>query len=353
MARDTEMTSSIVEQAAHWWAILRDEDASPADHREFAEWLMRSPERVEAYLQVTMLQRGLGSPKIRWPATQADVLIREANAAPEEAVPMWSSSAARPDSGSRGIPAFRMRFAVTLAAALLISIGVGWYMLTSPEQYTTRFGEQRSVLLDDGSRITLNTTSKIEVELRKGRRLVHLVQGQALFDVTHDPARPFDVTTQNAVMRVLGTQFDVDARASHTTITVVHGRVGMVSPSGRTELPILTAADRLVIDARGRSTVQHGVDLRAALAWTQRKLIFQRRPLAEVAEEFNRYNRDRIEIRDESLRAREISGVFQSNDVSTFLIFLANIPGVVVQTDGAGTHVVTVDENSESDRSTD
>jgi transmembrane sensor len=341
MLHDTEVSASICEQAAYWWAVFHDEEATAADHREFAEWVARSPERVEAYLEVARLQQGLSSPGVCWPATPAEILIREARAAPDDVLRMPGGSMAPAATSRRGAPTFRMRFAMSLAAALLIGVGTAWFILTSPEVYATKFGEQRSIRLDDGSRITLNTSSKIEVELRKDHRRVRLVQGEALFDVAHDASRPFDVTMPQAVLRVLGTQFAVNIGPRRTTVTVVEGRVAMLSRSEEVQVPILAAADRLVIDAAGGTSVQHGVNVSSALSWTHRQLVFERRPLVEVADEFNRYNRDRIEIRDETLRTQEITGVFQSDDVASFIAFLSDVPGVTVQVDSAGTHVVT------------
>ncbi len=75
---------------------------------------------------------------------------------------------------------------------------------------------------------------------------------------------------------------------------------------------------------------QQGVNLTEAIAWTQRQLVFQRRPLGEVAEEFNRYNAGRIEIRSPALRAQEVTGTFRSDDVASFVAVLAGIPGVKV-----------------------
>jgi len=68
-----------------------------------------------------------------------------------------------------------------------------------------------------------------------------------------------------------------------------------------------------------------------AIAWTQRKLIFEHRHLGEVADEFNRYNRQLIEIRSAELRSQEVTGVFQANDPGSFLTFLSRLPGVTIQ----------------------
>jgi transmembrane sensor len=344
MAREPDSAASISEEALHWWVLLHDESASAADHREFGDWVARSPERVAAYLRAARLHQAVASRETPWPAISAEALIREAKAAPPDALPLSRGASDARQPSEQGAGLFRMRFALGLAAALLVAVGFAWFALSGPQKYSTKFGEQRSVLLDDGSRVTLNTASKMEVELRKNRRLIRLVEGEALFEVAHDVARPFDVRTGDAVLRAVGTQFDVDVRPSHTTVTVVEGRVALISASGQPEqaadMPILGAADRLVISATGPRTAQHGANVAAAIAWMQRRLVFEHRPLGEVAEEFNRYNRDRIEIESAQLRGQEITGAFQSNDVASFVSFLSSIPGVEIRTGPEGAHII-------------
>jgi transmembrane sensor len=291
---------------------------------------------------------------VRWPTTPADELIREAKAAPQDAVRISRASAVPAAQSQREPGIFRMRFAVGLAATLLLAFGAAWLMLARPQHFETKFGEQLSVLLDDGSRVTLNTASRIEVSLHKNRRDVRLVRGEALFEVAHDAARPFEVSAGNGntVLRAVGTQFDVDVRPTQTTVTVVEGLVAMLSGSGgqEGELPTLAAADRVVITPSGPGAPQHGVHVSAAIAWTQRQLVFEHRPLGEVAEEFNRYNHDRIIIESPELQGQEITGVFQSNDAASFVSFLSGIPGVQIRDDGRGGHVVTLEDKAAGDK---
>jgi hypothetical protein len=110
---------------------------------------------------------------------------------------------------------------------------------------------------------------------------------------------------------------------------------------------MLGAADRLVITRSGPGDPEHGTNVAAAISWTHRKLVFERRPLGEVAEEFNRYNRDRIEIESTELQGREVTGVFQSNDAASFVSFLSSIPEV--RDDGRGGHIVTIDGKAPAD----
>ena len=254
-----------------------------------------------------------------------------------------------------------MRFALGFAAALLVCVGSAWFILQRPQQFQTAIGEQRSILLGDGSRVMLNTASKIEVDLRKDRRLVRLVEGEVLFDVTHDVMRPFKVRAGNVVLSDIGTQFNVDMRPTRTTVTVIEGRVVVNSGAAledageesnregldRLHTPLtLAASDSVAITSSGLGPPQHGTNVTAAIAWTQRQLMFEHRPLREIAEEFNRYNRERIEIDSVELQRREVTGVFKAKDPASFLSFLSTLPGVVVRERSDGAHIVTVDNKA-------
>jgi transmembrane sensor len=237
---------------------------------------------------------------------------------------------------------------------LLIGVGLALFILESPQQFRTALGEQRSVLLADGSRATLNTASIIEVVLRKGRREVRLVQGEALFEVAHDAARPFVVRAGNALLKDVGTQFNVDIRSNGTTVTVVEGQVAVDSAAtsesaaaraahgvGDTvDALILRANDCVVVTPAGVGAPQRGINVAASVAWTQRQLMFEHRPLSEVAEEFNRYNKDRIDIDSAELKRQEVTGVFDAKDPASFVAFLSSVPGVEIREGANGTHIV-------------
>jgi transmembrane sensor len=148
----------------------------------------------------------------------------------------------------------------------------------------------------------------------------------------------------NVVVRAVGTQFDIDRRETRTAVTVVEGRVAMIAAGSRTgNLPVLSAGDRVVVDNAGPGALEHDVNLAEITAWTQHQLVFHHRPLGEIADEFNRYNVGRIEIRSPSLREQEVTGTFRPNDVASFVAVLAGMPGVQVVDDRAGGYVVTSD----------
>lgn len=357
MARDMDSEVSILEQASYWWEILNSESATAADHREFGEWVARSPERVEAYLKTAQLVQSLKSPKVRWPDTTSDMLIREAKASPDDALRFLPSRSVPAPESRRNKGSLRMRLALGFTAALLVCAGSAWFILERPQEVHTAIGEQRSVLLGDGSRVTLNTASKIEVNLRKDRRLVRLIEGEALFDVVHDATRPFKVRAGNVLLSDIGTQFNVDLRPTRTTVTVIDGLVavrseGTLADHGEEsnregfganhETVTLAASDAVVITASRMGAPQHGINAAAAIAWTQHQLIFDHQPLSGVADEFNRYNSDRIEIDSAELQRQEVTGVFKAKDPASFLSFLSTLPGVEIRQGRDGSHVVTV-----------
>src|SRR5258706_383451 len=156
---DPDPTLPINEQASHWWLLLNSDDATSADHRAFSEWVTRSPERVKAYLQCARLAKALKSENIRWPDTPGETLIRQALQSVPEAVPLRAEQARPVLSTVRRTRPLRWAMAV-MAIALTVALSVFFLI---PQRYGTGIGEQRSVVLNDGSVITLNTASSIDV----------------------------------------------------------------------------------------------------------------------------------------------------------------------------------------------
>jgi transmembrane sensor len=371
-ATEIDSTTPVTAQASHWWILLNDDAATPADHRAFGEWVARSPERVEAFLQAARLSQALRSDRVRWPDTSIEDLIRAAKASPtavshlpltpqietlaqneakvHDSAPPPSQRNHRHTSGA----GFRIRvprIAVAAAVTLAVLAGTSYFFL-SPQRFQTALGEQRSVVLNDDSVVTLNTSTSIEVRMTKDRRTVTLLSGEALFQVAHDASRPFDVKTGDTTIRAVGTEFDVDRRAAGTTVTVVEGKVAVFtaaagSQDGEADNLPLAAGEQLTVAPRSKShTVRANVA--AATAWTQRKLIFEHRPLGEVAEEFNRYNHQTIDIRSPELRSQEVTGVFQANDPDSFMTFLAKVPDVNVERSADNRRFVVTRDNETS-----
>jgi transmembrane sensor len=342
-------TTAVTEQASHWWVLLSEGEPTAADHRAFAEWAVKSPERVEAFLQAARLTQALGSSETQWPDTPATDLIRAAVTSRHEVATL--PLAARNDTSTAASTSRWLALVASVAIAAILG-SVAWvFFYTGSQRFETAIGEQRSVVLSDGSLVTLNTSSSIEVRMLTDRRTVQLLAGEALFDVAHDTARPFDVVAGATTVRAVGTQFDVDRRPRATTVTVVEGRVAVITsssdfrPAHESRLP-LAAGEQVTLGPRVSSRPVRA-DTGTAVAWTQRKLIFAHRQLGEVAAEFNRYNRQSIDIRSAELRSQEVSGVFQANDPGSFLTFLARLPDVRIEKSPDNLHfIVTLESHS-------
>ncbi len=354
---EVDPTAPITEQASAWWMLLNEGEPTAADHRAFAEWVNKSPERVAAFLQAARLTLALSSGKTRWPDTRIEDLIRAATDSRHDVGRLPHASdhgehAARTSSALQArratLPmAPRTAFA-TIAVIVFAVLALGFYWHLRPQRFETAIGEQRSVVLGDGSLVTLNTASAIEVRITQERRIVSLLAGEALFQVAPERARPFDVASGDTTVRAVGTQFNVDRRASGTTVTVVEGRVAVLAtranPQSAAESKPLQAGEQLTLSPLRPRQIVH-TDVATAIAWTQRKLIFEHRRLGEVADEFNRYNRQIIDIRSDELRSQEVTGVFQANDPRPFLKFLARIPGVTIDVSADHSRFVVTQQN--------
>ena len=373
--RSTHDSRRWSEEAAHWWVLLHGEGATSAQRREFLAWVARSPERIEAYLEVERLVGTLRAGTVHWPDTPVESLIEAARASSHPvALTPTAASPVQIRGGADGAPRrIRARWVAvaTAAAALAAALGAWLWMPGGAQIYRTRAGEQRSVLLADGSRVTLNSASIVEVELHRHRRVLHLLRGEALFQVSHDPARPFDVHADGGVVRAIGTEFNVDLRPHYAAVTVLQGRVAVMSDQ-QARLPVLSApfapppdgaarvrpqlerfpapagalilgvAQQVLITPHGMSAPRPVSDLTATTAWTRRQLVFEHRPLGEVVDELDRNGRQHIVIASARLRARQVTGVIQLDDPGSLLEFLSDVPGVQIRRSSDGARIVTL-----------
>jgi len=236
-------------------------------------------------------------------------------------------------------------FVGIVTAACVVASILTWIMLREHDNYSTDIGERRSVTLSDGSTIDLNARSRIRVRFSNGERDVELIDGQALFQVAQDKARPFVVHSGATQVRAVGTQFDVYRKKSGTTVTVLEGRVAIFeqtstspasSPRVYAETPeptIVAAGEQVTVTGQAVTPPKHA-DVAVATSWTRRQLVFEGARLGDVAEDFNRYNRQQLVIESPGLQDFHISGVYSSTDPASLIRFLRAQPGIdVVETE--------------------
>jgi transmembrane sensor len=185
--------------------------------------------------------------------------------------------------------------------------------------HVTNVGEQRNVRLDDGSSILMNADTAISVNYSQPMRQMTLHRGQAKFTVSHDPARPFIVEASDGYARALGTVFDVDIRSSEVVVTTLEGSVEVNTTASPTGSERVEAGYSIRYDDSGHLAAAQMVDTETETAWQRGKLIFNRRPLGDVALELQRYRQGKIIITNSSLRSLEVSGVFDITDPDAVL----------------------------------
>jgi transmembrane sensor len=322
-----------VVEAAQWLVMLSDSECTHEERQEFVAWLRRSNLHVEEFLRISELTKGL-TEFAAWPKDSVAEVIARAHV---DAVRRITPASER-GNDPRNIPARdKPRARLALAASLVVGflvIGVIAGMLEMvAKTYATNAGEMRSLTLEDGSVVELNTRSKLRAHFTENERRVQLLSGEAIFKVAKNPRRPFRVSSGSTDILAVGTEFNVDAHNSRTVVTVLEGRVQVTSNAHPAATPAGTSSSQngLVELVRGEQAVvaEHHPPIRVALAdtnrvtaWTERRLIFDRTTLTDVAAEFARYNDREIRVVGDALAARRITGVFNATDQASFIEFL-------------------------------
>ncbi len=223
-----------------------------------------------------------------------------------------------------------------LAVAASVSFIAVFMWLNSPEQvqrysYSTAIGQQLDTRFIDGSVIHLNTNSHVEAEFTTGKRIIKLIKGEALFDVAHDPQRPFIVYAGNRLVQAVGTKFVVQIDSENIEITVTEGKVKLSQVNTGASLDNIRALDSKMINkgdvfiAKGEQAIaeqNHAPKLvhlqdsyiQRELSWLDGKLVFENENLADIVEEINRYSDINILLKDEELSRLKISGRFDLDD---------------------------------------
>ena len=262
---------------------------------------------------------------------------------------------------------------VTLACLAIVS----FFFLgadLSPGEYMTGTGEQHTIPLADGSKIILNTRSRLRVRFTQHGRDIELLEGEALFSVAKDTNRPFRVHVRHTIVEALGTQFSIYLGNSGTKIAVTQGRVRVfenlnptpviVDPNGLVwtdtatfpfyqplEGPVVSAGQEASVDTPDRfadfevQTRRVGLEeLERRLAWVNGSLFFSGETLGEAVEEFNRYNYRKLKVTDPTISQIRLGGKFETTNLDSFVQALKQVYGIRAEVKGdPGAHDTTIE----------
>ncbi|MFW3899641.1 FecR family protein [Pseudomonas bharatica] len=261
MPSEPQPILDLSDAAIDWQVLLHSGTASAADRSRYQRWRELSAEHL---------------------------------AAAEEAEALWGDIGHTEAAARLPIaPRRSRRWGSAIAASLVLAlVGYGGWQQAPAllADYHTSTGERRTVTLEDGSRVTLNSASAFSVKYTDDRRLVSLREGEALFEPAQDP-RPFVVDSGDERVQGSGAVFSVRRQGHAASVVVARGEARV-----------------------GERLLAASPDAQAQTAWQRGKLIFNGRPLREVIAELERYQHGRILISDNQLGALPVSGVFDLDD---------------------------------------
>lgn len=243
--------------------------------------------------------------------------------------------AARPLSTPKSKAPWSRRFA-PLVASLVALIGAGVWLAhdAAGRVYATDVGGHEVAPLPDGTRVELNTDTKLRADVTREHREVWLDKGEAYFEVAHDKAHPFTIYAGKRKVTVLGTKFSVRRDGDEVQVTVVEGRVRVDPVDAPRPTPPAVLTPGQIAIAKGAATLVTPKTVAAAqseLSWRQGMLVFDQYTVERAAEEFNRYNRRKIIVTSPEAGAIRIGGTFETDNIDGFVELLQQGYGLKIE----------------------
>lgn len=340
------MDDERLEAASRWALKIDDGTFSANDHAALGAWLNEDPRHYDVLLEVAEV----------WDKT--DTLARLADFFPHEATQCQTSAASQHRSvGFVAAVAVSLVLLVISALMILPSVEVGLETdrgnPTQTAAYGTRIGEQKIVLLPDGSEVVLNTDSQMSLIFTPSARVLHLVRGELLVKVAKDESRPLSVMAGDRIVQAKGTEFTVEiTEEQFVEVVVTEGKVVVGIQSIAASMPgsassepkyfssppvlaqlaenTLLAGEEVILgefDAAKKVITADEIEVK--LSWKEGRLIFRSEPLEKALQEVERYTTVEFVLLDDDLKSEVVSGSFKTGDVDGLLASLEMNGGIV------------------------
>jgi transmembrane sensor len=302
-----------IEDEASLWVVREDRGLSLAERDALDRWLGMSTAHRVAYLQMQQAW----SRADRLAALRGPAPMREAR---------------------RNAGAVLPRLAAIAAVLAICLGGAGWYYYAARaagQTYATGIGQHQAVQLADGTRIELNTDSRLQAQVTGSARTIRLEKGEAYFDVTHDANRPFMVLAGNRRITDIGTKFSVRVDGDQVRVLVREGEVKVETLDGRAVQPAMANAGHAVVTQGNGLLVANRAPHEVAreLSWRSGILVFDQETLTAAAAEFNRYNVKKVVVLGQA-RNLHVGGRFRANNADVFASLIQAGMGVNVRDTG-------------------
>jgi transmembrane sensor len=318
MTEAAPVSETVEALASRWFARKRSGEMTPAEAAELETWLAADPEHRALFDQA----------EYWWGAANA------LRGDPE--ILKLREEVAR----TRAAPPRRYWIGGAVAASLMAAVFGGWQamdagliptpaaLVNGEQTFRTGVGQTATVRLRDGSVVTLDTDTVLRARETADRRSIRLARGQAFFKVAKDQNRPFMVAAGDKVVTAVGTAFSVRVQKRAVEVTLVEGKVRVEeadrASAATPRKPGQIAATEMkpgskLVAVEDKGWVLKPVDTGKATSWLEGQLIFEDRPLGEVAAELNRYSERKIVIAEASVARTPITGAFATGDVEAFV----------------------------------
>ncbi|ADU14052.1 FecR family protein [Asticcacaulis excentricus] len=280
-------------EAAEWLVKLEEGPLDPQTEAQFAVWLSADPAHAAA----------LSRAREAWRQAEALRPGREALMGRQ----VYGAQVLEPVLSA-------MRQPLAAAACLLLGIsGMAIYGSVTAADLRTGPGEVRTFRLADGSQLTLDGNSAVDLAFNTGTRRIALRKGAAYVIAAPRQGaetRPFVVVARGGESQALGTEFAVEYLDTGVRVTVTEHLVRVSHDHGQA---VLAEGQSVIYGLEGWQAVQTAPSLQAA-TWRDGRMVFDRAPLKDVVAQLNRYRRDRLYIAGTGLAERRVSGVFDTRD---------------------------------------
>ena len=243
-----------------------------------------------------------------------------------------------------------------MAASIALATVLGlWAILgnldNNNNSYQTAIGEQSTVMLPDGTKMTLNTNTSVTVAYSDQQRLLHLTQGELHVSVAKDKSRPLSVMAGGKVIQAIGTEFNIEITSQQKIeLVVTEGKVKVgIQQKPEKQIasiePLTLPSDALTVsageeimlgEAKEQITEVSAEDIAVKLSWQKGNLIFRGESLEEAVREVGRYTSVEFVFIDENLKKMRVAGLFKAGDVQGLLATLRENFDIVSQRDGNG-----------------
>ncbi len=338
-----------VEDEAAAWLLRRESPQwSPADEAQLERWLKASAGHRVAFMRLRSVWRETGRLRVvvglapgqvppRGTIGRTPFFARKGRGTVPGPAATNIDGRGSAMSGGRSVPSGAIparRYLIAAGIPLAATLGLGAVLWShGAPSYRTPIGGLATVPMDDGSKITLNTNTRITLAVTDKERRVDLTRGEAFFEVARDPLRPFVVYANDQRVVAVGTKFSVRLKPESLQVAVTEGQVRLEKktsllgapgplPAGGGP-PLLTPG--IVANVKdGAVSVERlsPADVDLNLSWRSGNVVLRKASLADAVNEFNRYNRRQLVIADAALSDIKVGGNFRADNISGFVRLL-------------------------------